>query len=168
MANNNQYTIYIRSTKESIPVSKEEFDAYYHDIDLYRRNQQRHGRCVCPRSKWLTCDMDCYTCPFHRMGDELSLDATTNTDFDEERSWVEDMPDSSPLVEDIVTDAMEMGRLYARLCELMPEAVEIGQLRLAGMTDKQISSEIGVVSTTFRSRLSKVKKVLTEEFPEYF
>ena len=24
-----QYTIYIRSTKESIPVSKEEFDAYY-------------------------------------------------------------------------------------------------------------------------------------------
>ena len=77
MANNNQYTIYIRSTKESIPVSKEEFDAYYHDIDLYRRNQQRHGRCVCPRSKWLTCDMDCYTCPFHRMGDELSLDATT-------------------------------------------------------------------------------------------
>ena len=61
-----------------------------------------------------------------------------------------------------------MGRLYARLCELMPEAVDIGQLRLAGMTDKQISSEIGVVSTTFRSRLSKVKKVLTEEFPEFF
>ena len=30
--NENQYTIYIRSTKESIPVSKEEFDAYYHDI----------------------------------------------------------------------------------------------------------------------------------------
>lgn len=24
-----QYTIYIRSTKESIPVNKEEFDAYY-------------------------------------------------------------------------------------------------------------------------------------------
>ena len=27
-----QYTIYIRSTKESIPVCKEEFDAYYHDM----------------------------------------------------------------------------------------------------------------------------------------
>lgn len=24
-----QYTIYIRSTKESVPVNKEEFDAYY-------------------------------------------------------------------------------------------------------------------------------------------
>ena len=32
--NENQYTIYIRSTKESIPVSKEEFDAYYHDITI--------------------------------------------------------------------------------------------------------------------------------------
>ena len=54
--NENQYTIYIRSTKESIPVSKEEFDAYYHDINIYRIRQQRHGRCVCPASKRLTCD----------------------------------------------------------------------------------------------------------------
>lgn len=41
-----QYTIYIRSTKESVPVSKEEFDAYYHGINIYRIRQQRHGRCV--------------------------------------------------------------------------------------------------------------------------
>ena len=65
--NDNQYTIYIRSTKESIPVSKEEFDAYYHDINIYRIRQQRHGRCVCSASKRLTCDMDCLTCPFHRI-----------------------------------------------------------------------------------------------------
>ena len=34
--NENQYTIYIRSTKESIPVSKEEFDAYYGKQRLYQ------------------------------------------------------------------------------------------------------------------------------------
>ena len=45
-SNEKQYTIYIRSTKERIPVSKEEFDAYYHDINIYRIRQQRHGRCV--------------------------------------------------------------------------------------------------------------------------
>lgn len=78
--NENQYTIYIRSTKESIPVSKEEFDAYYHDINIYRIRQQRHGRCVCPASKRLTCDMDCLTCPFHRMGDMRSLDHTETDD----------------------------------------------------------------------------------------
>lgn len=36
--NENQYTIYIRSTKESIPVSKEEFDAYYPVLGEKARN----------------------------------------------------------------------------------------------------------------------------------
>lgn len=84
-----QYTIYIRSTKESIPVNKEEFDAYYHDINIYRIRQQRHGRCVCPASKRLTCDMDCLTCPFHRMGDMRSLDYTeTDDEGNETPGWM--------------------------------------------------------------------------------
>ena len=88
-----QYTIYIRSTKESIPVNKEEFDAYYHDINIYRIRQQRHGRCVCPASKRLTCDMDCLTCPFHRMGDTRSLDYTETDDEGNETAWVDEIPD---------------------------------------------------------------------------
>ena len=100
--NENQYTIYIRSTKESIPVNKEEFDAYYHDINIYRIRQQRHGRCVCPASKRLTCDMDCLTCPFHRMGDMRSLDYTETDDEGNETAWVDEIPDDSPLLEDII------------------------------------------------------------------
>ncbi len=46
-----QYTIYIRSTKESIPVNKGRIRCYYHDINIYRIRQQRHGRCVCPQAK---------------------------------------------------------------------------------------------------------------------
>ena len=122
--NENQYTIYIRSTKESIPVSKEEFDAYYHDINIYRIRQQRHGRCVCPASKRLTCDMDCLTCPFHRMGDMRSLDYTETDDEGNETAWVDEIPDDSPLLEDIIIEASEMKTLYARLTELMPEAVK--------------------------------------------
>ena len=49
--NEQQYTIFIRSTGERIPVSKEEFDNYYRDITRYRQKQQEHGRCVCPRSR---------------------------------------------------------------------------------------------------------------------
>ena len=124
--NENQYTIYIRSTKERIPVSKEEFDAYYHDINIYRIRQQRHGRCVCPASKRLTCDMDCLTCPFHRMGDTRSLDYTETDDEGNETAWVDEIPDDSPLLEDIIIEASEMKALYARLTELMPEAVKIG------------------------------------------
>lgn len=58
--NENQYTIYIRSTKESIPVSKEEFDAYYHDINIYRI---RYGRYLAVQSEWrLKLDTVFYDC----------------------------------------------------------------------------------------------------------
>ena len=41
-----QYTIYIRSTKESIPVNKEEFDAYYHDINTESVSRGTVAACV--------------------------------------------------------------------------------------------------------------------------
>ena len=72
--NDNQKYIYIRSTRERIPVTEEEFDNYYRDINAFRKKQQRHGRCVCPEAKRLDCDMDCDTCPFRRAGDHRSLD----------------------------------------------------------------------------------------------
>ena len=150
--NENQYTIYIRSTKESIPVSKEEFDAYYHDINIYRIRQQRHGRYVCPASKRLTCDMDCLTCPFHRMGDMRSLDYTETDDEGNETAWVDEIPDYSPLLEDIIIEASEMKVLYARLTELMPEAVKIGELRLEGLSEDAIGERIGIGRKTFAYR----------------
>ena len=100
--NENQYTIYIRSTKESIPVSKEEFDAYYHDINLYRQRQQHHGKCVCPANKRLDCDMDCESCPFRRAGDFRSLDITTTDDDGNETSWIDSIADTSPQIDDLI------------------------------------------------------------------
>ena len=44
--NEKQYYIYIRSTKERIPCTEEEFHNYYHDIDLFRQRQQYHKQCV--------------------------------------------------------------------------------------------------------------------------
>lgn len=167
-SNENQYTIYIRSTKESITVSKEEFYAYYHDINIYRIRQQRHGRCVCPASKRLTCDMDCLTCPFHRMGDMRSLDYTETDDEGNETAWVDEIPDDSPLLEDIIIEASEMKALYARLTELMPEAIKIGELRLEGLTEDAIGERIGIGRKTYAYRLKKVKAVLEKEFPDIF
>lgn len=163
-----QYTIYIRSTKESIPVSKKEFDDYYRDINAYRRTQMNHGKCVCPSSKWLSCDMDCVTCPFSRAGDSRSLDMPHISDDGTETPWVDDIPTDAPLLEEIVTNAAEMKELYARLSELMPEAVTIGQLRLDGVKDVDIAQIIGIKNTTFVMRLKKARSILEKEFPEIF
>ena len=58
--------------------------------------------------------------------------------------------------------------LFARLEELMPEAREIGLLRQKGMTDSAIANTIGVIRTTFLSRLKKAKEQLASEFPDRF
>lgn len=43
--------IYLRQMNKVIEVSKEVHDDYYRDINAYRRTQQNHGRCACPKGK---------------------------------------------------------------------------------------------------------------------
>lgn len=167
-SNDNQPYIYIRYTRERIPVTQQEFNDYYRDINTFRKKQQRHGRCVCPERKRLDCDMDCMTCPFHRSGDGLSLDYTTVDDEGNEQAWVDTLADDSPLMDEIIADSQQLEQLFIRLKELMPEAIQIGELRLDGHTDVDIAKRIGIRNTTFRSRLERVKKVLAQEFPEIF
>lgn len=93
----NQHYIYLRSTRERIPCTEQEFHDYYCDIDAFRKKQQRHGRCVCPATKRLNCEMDCVTCPFSRAGDTLSLDYTTTNDEGDERPWLDDIPSRQAL-----------------------------------------------------------------------
>ena len=166
--NDNQPYIYIRSTRERIPVTQQEFNDYYRDINAFRKKQQRHGRCVCPERKRLDCDMDCVTCPFQRAGDCLSLDYTTVDDEGNEQAWGDTLTGDSSLMDEIIADSQQLEQLFIRLKELMPEAIQIGELRLDGHTDVDIAKRIGIRNTTFRSRLERVKKVLVQEFPEIF
>jgi len=163
-----QYYIYLRSTKERVPVTKEEFDNYYRDINAYRQKQQYRGRCVCPQKKHLDCDMDCETCPFRRAGNTLSLNCATIDGEGEESEWLDEIEDRGPLVEDIVADGQELSRLFARIVELMPQAIEIGNMRQMGMSDTSISAEIGIPRKTFTDRIKKTAEVLKKEFPDFF
>ena len=169
----NQYRIYIRSTKQWVSCTKEQFDDYYRDINAYRRTQMNHGRCVCPPSKRLMCDMDCWTCPYRTPGDLSSLDSGRIDDEGDEMNWLdhlqEKMPDlQTPSNEDIVTDALYMRQLFARLNEVMPQALEIGRLRQLGMSEDAISEEIGTGRKTYAYRIKKAAELLKNEFPEFF
>lgn len=96
--NEKQYYIYLRSTKECVPCTKDEFNNYYRDINAFRQRQQYHGKCVCPQSKRLTCDMDCETCPFHR-NDTFSLEYTVCDDEGNERAKADEIADPSAAVD---------------------------------------------------------------------
>lgn len=166
--NDKQFYIYLRATKEQILVTEHEFKAYYKDIDTFRKKQQRHGKCVCPASKRLSCDMDCNTCPFRRAGDSLSLNYTVKDDEGNEHPWLDDLTGDENLLEEIVSDGIELQRIFARIQELMPEAIEVGKYRLDGLSDVRIAELIGIKNTTTRSRLEKLKKTIFAEFSDFF
>lgn len=75
-----QYRIYLKHDHRRVDVTKQEFDNYYRVINSYRLRMQGHGRCVCPPN------IDCYTCPYRKTGDLLSLDYTVKDDEGNEKS----------------------------------------------------------------------------------
>ena len=46
--NQKTYFIYVRSTGEKVPVTKEQHDSFYKEADRIRHKEQDHGRCMCP------------------------------------------------------------------------------------------------------------------------
>lgn len=160
------YTIYICSTKQSIPVTKEVFKNYYRGIDSFRKEQQRKGLCVVPSSGRLHCDMNCHECPFVTYHD-LSMDANLGDDDENPITLGDLIPDSTESIENAIADTAELTAVLERIKELMPQAIEIGKMRIAGYTDTQIAEQFGINRTTFRSRISKVKATLASEFPDF-
>lgn len=50
--NQKTYFIYVRSTGEKVPVTKEQHDSFYKEADRIRHKEQDHGRCMCPYSRY--------------------------------------------------------------------------------------------------------------------
>lgn len=166
--NEKECYIYIRSTKECIPVTEQEFKDYYCGIDSFRKKQQRHGRCVCPETKRLDCDIDCETCSYGKAGDSLSLDYVISDEEGNTKSWLESLVDPSQPVDELVADGIRMKQLIQQMNELMPQAMKIGALRQQGYSDEAIAKEIGIPRKTFTDRLKRAKKTLEHEFSEFF
>lgn len=161
------YTIYIRSKKQSIPVTKEVFKNYYRGIDSFRKDQQRKGLCSVPSYKRLQCDMNCHECPYVTYHD-LSMDENLGDDDENPITFSDLISDDAESVENVVADTAELTAVLKRLTELMPQAIEIGKMRMAGYTDTEIAEQLGINRTTFRSRISKVKETLSAEFLDFF
>lgn len=166
--NVNPYRIYLKATRQWVEVSEEYYRDHTRYHDALRKRQQSHGQCVCPKNKFWLCDGDCLTCEFRRAGDMLSLDYTVENEDGDACSPLDNLADPSPSIEEIICDKAELDQLFARLNELMPEAVEIGRLRQDGLSDEAIAEIIGIKRTTFLSRLKKAKEQLAAEFPDRF
>lgn len=162
-----QYYIYIRSTNEQVPVTKEEFDAYYKDIDLYRRTQQRHGRCVCPKSRQLMCDMDCLTCPYRRVGEIRYFDATMEIDDETADTYFDTLCSGEPLTEDIICELDLLKALYNELKNLAPDEYELCSTIMKNMSERKAADELGLARNTYAYRKKKVLEHLRQTLKKF-
>lgn len=157
-----EYHIYLKDLHQWVPVSKTDFDNYYRDVNAYRRRQQEHGRCVCPASKRYLCDMDCCTCRFHKGGDELSLDYTVTDEDDNEKSWLEDLPDDRPSAQSVMEDRELLDTLLHKLDELDPEGRQICELVIEGRSERDCGKEMGMARNTFVYKRDKLFAALVD------
>ena len=164
----NPYRIYLKATRQWVEVSEEYYRDHTRHHDALRKRRQYHGQCTCPKNKFWLCDGDCLTCEFRCAGDMLSLDYKSGNDNGDNRSMLDRLADLTPSIDDVVCEVATLNQLFERLYDLMPEAIQIGQLRLEGLSDEAIAKIIGIKRTTFRSRLKKAKEQLSVEFPEIF
>ena len=166
-SNDNQHYIYLRSTSERIPCTEQEFHDYYRDIDAFRKKQQRHGRCVCPATKRLDCDMDCVTCPFSRAGDSLSLDYTTTNDEGDESPWLDDIPDAFAEVDVKAEETELLDALHHLLLTLTPEELAICKAIMADLSERAAAASLNISRKAFMYRRDKVLTHLKESLKKY-
>ena len=164
---NNTRRIYIRSQRRWQEVPEDVYQEHIRFHDTYRHRMQDRGLCSCPRSKWWTCDADCLTCEYRNADVIASLDSPIGED-DDDLTLMDTIADDSVVVSELAPDRIVLEQLFKRLADMMPEAENIGRLRLQGLSDEQISREIGIPRTTFLSRIKAAKKQLEKEYPDFF
>ena len=144
-----------------VEITEAQYRALYPEIWRIQKQERKHGRCVCPVSKVWKCDGDCLVCPYHAAGDTWSLDQELETigdhRFGNERSPA-----------DAVIDRLVMKKLLQRLQELCPEALDVGEYKLAGLSERRSLEALGLTRTSFRRHLKAAKETLQEEFGSIF
>ena len=165
-SNDKQYYIYLRSTKERVPCTKEEFDNYYRDINAFRQRQQYHGKCVCPQSKRLTCDMDCETCPFYR-NDTFSLEYTVCDDEGNERAKADEIADSSATVDTYLEEEELYHALHALIQTLTPEEQKICSAIMDNLSERSAATALGMSRNTYVYRKDKILERLKNSLKKF-
>ena len=108
-----------------VEITEAQYRALYPEIWATQKREQHHHRCMCTRKYLWKCDGNCDLCEYHAAGDMLSLDVLTE---DGNANMYDTIPDTAPIMEDILSDAMLLEQLIARFRELDPDADRIIEL----------------------------------------
>ena len=84
-----------------------------------------------------------------------------------EKSWLDDMPDESTAIAEVLEDTELLHALCAKLNELDPEGHLICQLIMEGKSERDCGKEMGLSRNTFVYRRDKLFQKLRSELKDY-
>lgn len=131
---------YLTIGNKKVEVSYELDKWYRNTKDALRKRQHRRGECTCPYALWHKCTTDCTTCPF-RTTTNISLDGIYSNEgeaYGDEYLFQETKADYISF-EDTFANREECKEILKRVYELMPELIEVGNLRLLGYTNSKVA-----------------------------
>lgn len=134
----NTRRIYIRSQRRWQEVPEEIYQEHTRFHDTYRHRMQDRGLCCCPRNKWWVCDSDCLTCEYRNADVIASLDSPIGEE-DDDLILMDTIADESVAVSELASDRIVLEQLFKRLADLMPEAADIGKLRIFAMVQREMT-----------------------------
>lgn len=149
-----------------ISITEEQYHSLYPEIWRIRNREQNHGCCMCPKCYLWKCDSQCDLCEYHADSKVISLNKRISTTNDNDLTLLDVLSNFSIDTGDFVTDALVFKQLLKRLDELIPNAKEIGKLRLDGFSDKAIAHKLGIPRTTMLSQLKKALNKIIQEYPD--
>lgn len=138
----NQRKVYIRSTKQWVPVTEEVYLEYYRPIWRLQKEAQKNGQCMCPKSKLWLCDGDCAMCEYHAAGNTTSLDAPIENGDGEEFSLVDTLEDPNAAFADVIVDRLLLEKLLDELAEKDLEGKRICELIMEGSSKAEIADTL--------------------------
>lgn len=140
-----------------VEITELQYQSLYPDIWATQKREQYHHRCMCPKKYLWKCDGNCDLCEYHAAGDMLSLDVPTE---DGNANLYDTVQDTAPTMEDVISDAMLLEQLFAKLRELDPEADRIIELLGDGLSDRKIAEALGRKQRTFADQMKKYRTEL--------
>ena len=157
-----KYRLYEKDEKRWVQYDEES----YKEIKRWRNSfcalQRYKQACFCPKKEQWKCNTICVTCPYRKV--EISFNqpiyGTKNLTIGDS------LTDESNLEEQCVASS-DTERILLRLDELMPEAKEIGRLRIQGKSEIEIAKILNIPRATIYTRIKAVEKKLAEEFGEF-
>lgn len=158
--NQNQRFIYIRSLKEKVPCTEQQFQEFYREATRIRKKEQYYHRCKCPKKLIWTCDGDCENCEHHLGYGLLSLDAPNTEDGS---TLLESEVLASPdLMEEVIGDKILLEQLFQRLRELDSDADKIIKLwkENNSISDREIAKRLDRKQRTFADQMKKIRTEL--------